>query len=298
MTRKNLLSCLLLISFFPLSAQMEIPLYPDIVPNNLASTDQGISEKRGPKSGLARSNTTHPTLTIFQAPHPNGRAIIVCPGGGYVRTAFEKEGTRVAERLLQDSITVFVLNYRLPDPRWQEDPSVAPLQDARAAIRYVRSRAEAYQVNPQKIGIMGFSAGGHLAATAATMALPDEVALPDARPDFVILIYPVISFSDQLTHKGSRTRLIGENPNENDILRWSADNQVTSDSPPAFLVHAGNDKSVPVGNSLAYYSACIRAGVAAEMHLYPAGGHGFGLYNPTTADDWTKRLSHWLQGLD
>lgn len=287
-----LLLCLLC-SCFPLFAQTVVPLYPGTIPGNRSSLDQGKSEQRSPANGLAYFDTTHPSLTVYRPPVPNGKAIVVCPGGGYVRTAFEKEGTRVAQRLLQDSITVFVLQYRLPNPEFQTDPSVAPLQDALQAIRLVRTQAANYQLNPQQIGIMGFSAGGHLAATAATKFLPDH----SNRPDFVILIYPVISFSDSLTHKGSRERLLGKNPDAATIREWSADLQVRSNTPPAFLVHAGDDTSVPVGNSLTFYQACLNYDIPAEMHLYPHGGHGFGLHNPTTRDDWTNRLTSWLQSL-
>jgi acetyl esterase/lipase len=278
-----------------LAAQIEIPLYPGAIPNNSVENDQGKSLKRDPGSGLAYFDTTHPSLSIYKPAAPNGKAIIVCPGGGYARTAFEKEGTRVADRLLRDSITVFVLKYRLPNPEFQLEPSLAPLQDAQTAIKYVREQAKTYQLNTNQIGIMGFSAGGHLAATAATKFLPDRAS---SRPDFAILIYPVISMTTELTHSGSRERLIGKNPDEREVRAWSADQQVSPDTPPTFLVHAGDDKSVPVGNSLAYYQACINNGVAVEMHLYPGGGHGFGLYNKTTADDWTERLTHWLQNLD
>lgn len=292
---KNLASlCYYLLIATTLTAQTEIPLYPGAIPNNTVDSDRGQSVQRDPASGLAHFDTTHPSLSIYKPSAPNGKAIIVCPGGGYARTAFEKEGTRVAERLLRDSITVFVLKYRLPNPDFQRNPTIAPLQDAQAAIKYVREQAESYQLNTNQIGIMGFSAGGHLAATAATKFLPDRAS----RPDFAILIYPVVSMAAELTHSGSRERLIGKNPDEDQIRAWSADEQVSPDTPPTFLVHAGDDKSVPVGNSLAYYQACINNGVAVEMHLYPGGGHGFGLHNKTTQDDWTERLSNWLHYLN
>jgi len=275
----------------PTPLPLEIPLYTGSIPGNLTTTDQGKSEQRGPKGGLAYFDTTHPSLTVYQPPVPNGKAIVVCPGGGYVRTAFEKEGTRVAERLLRDSITVFVLKYRLPNPGYQSNPALAPLQDAQTAIQWVRQQASYYGIQPNSVGIMGFSAGGHLAASAATRFLPDSTN----RPDFVVLVYPVISFSDSLTHQGSRERLLGKNPNPEAIFEWSAEHHVQPDGPPVFLVHAGDDRSVPVGNSLAFYQACIQKGIPAEMHLYPRGGHGFGLVNPTTSDDWTARLSLWLQ---
>ncbi|MCB9283849.1 MAG: alpha/beta hydrolase [Lewinellaceae bacterium] len=279
-------------------AQDEMPLYPGAIPNSRNAPDPERVEGRE-TGGRFISLTSIPTLTAFLPKHPNGKAIVICPGGGYRGTAIDKEGILVAQSLNEDSITAFVLKYRIPQDLTNVDRSLAPLQDAQQAIRYVRKNAKKYKIDPHRIGIMGFSAGGHLAASAAThfykMADPNEQDTTSVRPDFVVLIYPVISFSPELMHEGSRINLIGENPGEAEILLWSANQQVRPDSPPAFLVHAGDDGVVPVGNSLAYYGACIDNGVPVEMHLYPEGGHGFGLYNKTTADDWMGRLKNWLK---
>lgn len=284
-----------------LSAQpegKEIALYPGDIPNSrkVADTEQVEARANG---GRFISKTAIPTLTAFVPEHPNGKAVVICPGGGYRGTAFDKEGVLVAQSLLEDSITAFVLKYRTPSDETNIDKSLAPLQDAQQAIRFVRKNAGKYHLDPQKIGIMGFSAGGHLAASAATRfqkpADPNEPDTTSLRPDFVVLIYPVISLSDELMHAGSRTNLLGENPSEAEILLCSADKQVSPQSPPAFLVHAADDKAVPVGNSLAYYRACLENGVPAEMHLYPKGGHGFGMFNTTTPDKWIERLKNWLQ---
>lgn len=278
----------------------EIPLYPGAVPNSKNVPDPEQVEARA-TGGRFISGTAVPTLTIFEPAAPNGKAVVICPGGGYRGTAFDKEGILVAESLLEDSITCFVLKYRTPSDLTNVDKSLAPLQDAQQAIRYVRQQAPRYHLDRSKVGIMGFSAGGHLAASAATRyqqpADPDQMDTTALRPDFVILIYPVISFSEPLVHKGSRTNLLGDAPTEADILLCSPDQQVTPQSPPAFLVQAADDRAVPVGNSLAYYSACIANGVSAEMHLYPRGGHGFGLFNTTTKDVWMDRLKNWLRGL-
>lgn len=278
--------------------QKEILLYENgKIPNhrNVENTETVV--ERG-ENNRAFLNTNIPTLTIFEPEKPNGQAIIICPGGGYVKTAFDKEGVLVAQELVKKGITCLVLKYRIPQDLTNVDKSLAPLQDAQQAIRYARKNAKLYQLNPNQIGIMGFSAGGHLAASAATHfqknADANETDTTSVRPDFVVLIYPVISFKKELTHSGSRVNLIGENPNEAEVLKWSNETQVTPDTPPAFLVHAADDKAVPVGNSLAYYSACIANGVSAEMHLYPSGGHGFGLFNPTTDDVWLERLVNWL----
>jgi len=279
-------------------AQEEMPLYPTLIPNarNVPDPERMVERKNG---GKAFFDTAVPSLTAYHPEAPNGTAVIICPGGGYVKTAFHKEGILVAETLIKDSITAFVLKYRIPQDRTNVDKSLAPLQDAQQAIRTVRQNAHKYGLAADKIGIMGFSAGGHLAASAAThfhkMADPNKLDTTSVRPDFAILIYPVISFTDKLTHQGSRNHLIGENPRQADILKWSIELQVDQDTPPSFLVHTADDRSVPVGNSLAYYSACVAHGVPAEIHLYPYGGHGFGLFNNTTEDDWMERLKNWLK---
>lgn len=279
-------------------AQQEIPLYPEKIPNarNVADPERVI--ERG-ENNRSFHDTAIPTLSIFTPETPNGKAVIVCPGGGYSKTAFDKEGILVAQELIADSITVFVLKYRIPQDLTNVDKSLAPLQDAQQAIRYARKNATQYNIKPNQIGIMGFSAGGHLAASASThyqkLADSNELDTTSVRPDFSILIYPVISFTDELAHMGSRNNLLGKTPHEAAILHWSNEKQVNADTPPAFLVHAADDKAVVVGNSLAYYAACIEHGVSAEMHLYPAGGHGFGLYNTKTLDKWMDRLKNWLK---
>lgn len=282
------------------SAGKEIPLYPGAIPNARQAPNPEQTEVRANGERFI-SGTAVPTLTIFQPKQPNGKAVIVCPGGGYRGVSIDKEGMLIAQELNKDSITVFVLKYRTPSDGTNIDKSLAPLQDAQQAIRFVRRHAKEYQIHPSQVGIMGFSAGGHLAASAATRyQKPADSNEPDTtslRPDFAILIYPVISFTEALAHKGSRTNLLGGQPREADLLLCSAEKQVTQDTPPVFLVHAADDKTVPVGNSLAFYSACIDHGVSAEMHLYPKGGHGFGMFNPTTPDRWIERLRNWLRGM-
>lgn len=279
-------------------AQQAFPLYSGTIPNSkdIPDTERIVDRATGSRAVFA---TSVPTLQAFIPAYPNGKAVIICPGGGYAKTAIDKEGVLVAEALVKDSITAFVLKYRIPRAETNIDPSLAPLQDAQQAIRYVREHAGEYHILENKIGIMGFSAGGHLAASAATqfsrMADPSERSTTSVRPDFVALIYPVISFTPDLMHAGSRKNLLGEMPTAAEDLRFSAEHNVTAASPPVFLVHAADDKSVPVGNSLAFYQACIQRGIAAEMHLYPAGGHGFGLHNPTTPDRWLERFVNWVK---
>jgi acetyl esterase/lipase len=227
--------------------------------------------------------------------------VIICPGGGYGILAWEKEGTKVAELFNSWGITAFVLKYRLPDDTTMIDKSIAPLQDAQQAIRLVRSNAAKWNINPRSIGIMGFSAGGHLASTAAThfsyYADPTTTDTTSVRPDFAILLYPVVSFDQAITHKGSKNNLLGPNPTAEKVALYSNELQVTASTPPSFLVHAGDDGAVPVENSVRYYLACIKNKVPVEMHLYPKGGHGFGLNNSTTTDIWMDRMHNWLNNL-
>ncbi|TGE23364.1 alpha/beta hydrolase [Hymenobacter metallicola] len=289
-----------LLGFFAhsMSAQSIVSLYSGTIPNSIA-TDLQESSITLANGGVRVSNVVQPTLQVFRPAREkaNGTAIIICPGGGYGRLAMDHEGTDVAKRLNEMGITAFVLKYRLPNDQSQPDKTTAPLLDAQQALRLVRQRATEFGINPVRVGIMGFSAGGHLAATAGThFAKPagDTKDNTSVRPDFQVLVYPVISFTDSLAHGGSRKSLLGDSPTPEQIRLYSNEQQVTTQTPPTFLVHAADDKTVKVQNSLRFYEACLRAGVPVEMHLYPKGGHGFGMNNKTTKDNWTDRLQNWL----
>jgi pectinesterase len=273
-----------------------IPLYKNAVPNNKPAPNK---ENVVVKDNVTRiAKVSVPTLTIYKPAKPNGKSVIICPGGGYTILAFDKEGTRVAEEMNRWGITAFVLKYRLPDDTTNIDKSLAPLQDAQQAIRLVRQNAAAWGVNKNQIGIMGFSAGGHVAATAAThfkfMVDANNNDTTSVRPDFAVLIYPVISMDSVITHKGSRNNLIGKNADATQSNFFSAELQVSKETPPSFLVHASDDGAVPVENSVRYYQSCIKNKVPVEMHLYQKGGHGFGMNNKTTDDNWLDRLRNWL----
>jgi acetyl esterase/lipase len=280
-------------------APITIPLYSGAIPNAKAAPERETSTFANNVLRVARVSV--PTLTVYRPEKPNGAAVIICPGGGYHILAFDHEGTLVAEEFAKRGYTAAVLKYRLPNDTLQVDRSMAPLQDAQQAIRLLRSRATEWQLNRRKIGIMGFSAGGHLASTAAThFAFNADAANKDTtsvRPDFAILIYPVISFDSTITHKGSRNKLVGSAAPSETMDFFSSDKQVAAQTPPSFLVHAGDDTGVPVQNSLRYYEACLANKVPAEMHLYPKGGHGFGMYNRTTTDVWMDRMFNWLETL-
>ncbi len=292
---------ILLIAASALKAQTvsEIPLYQGKVPNSKPGANRESSVTRDDVTRIDKVRI--PSITIYTPANPNGKLVIICPGGGYAILAFDKEGTRVAEEMNKWGVTALVLKYRLPSDSSNNDRSLAPLQDAQQAIRYARANAKELGILPHQIGIMGFSAGGHLASTAAThfkmKADPGNKDTTSVRPDFAILIYPVISFDSTITHKGSRNNLVGANAVPEKIALFSNELQVNGNTAPSFLVHAGDDAAVPVENSIRFYQACIKNKVPAEMHLYPRGGHGFGMYNKTTTDNWMERLANWLNTL-
>ena len=253
------------------------------------------------ESGVYRiSKVTDPTLTVFAPPKEkaNGTAIIICPGGGYEHLAYAHEGVATAKWLNEIGITAFILKYRLPSDLIMKDKSVGPLQDAQEAMRIVRRNAKEWDINPDKIGIIGFSAGGHLASTLCTH-YNDEVYNADttsARPDFSILLYPVISMKPDITHKGSRENLLGSNPTKTEIENFSNDLQVNKNTPPAFIVLAENDKSVPVQNSINYFLALKKFNIPAELHIFQTGGHGFGMGKKgETESYWPEVCKNWLQ---
>ena len=291
------ISMSLIISCQAKSPVETIPLY-DTIPNSKTSTN---AEKSSVSDGiLIVSNVSIPSLTIYRPAkvNDNAPAIIICPGGGYGVLAAGHEGSDVASVLNEWGIVAFVLKYRLPDENIMNDKTIGPLQDAQRAFQIVRQNAKQWNVDPGKIGIMGFSAGGHLASTASThfnKPVIDNPGNTSLRPDFSVLIYPVISFTDSLAHMGSRSNLIGERPSAEKIQEYSNELQVNGQTPPAFLVHASDDDGVKAGNSKQYYEALIRNNIPAELRLYPAGGHGFGMNNKTTPDSWMNRLKTWLK---
>lgn len=264
-------------------------------------------EEKTVQEGIVRiSNVQTPTLEVYLPTKSiqNGQAVLIFPGGGYKILAYDWEGTDFAKWLNSEGIVGIVVKYRLPDSPSLTDPKEVPLLDAQRAMRMVRQYAEEWGINPEKVGVMGFSAGGHLASTLSTqydhqLDLPkDTIDELSARPDFSVLVYPVISFRDKSVHSGSSKALIGENPSQELLDRFSGELNVTSETPPTFLVHAQDDKGVPVRNSLLYYEALTNAGVPASMHLYPTGGHGFAFgLGKGTVENWRNELLTWLKTL-
>ena len=280
-------------------SQTIIPLYKDSVPNSKPSIDKENSRIEGENKILIIANVSKPTLTAYLPPKDiaNGTAVIICPGGGYGVLAASHEGSDVAKKLNEMGVAAFVLKYRLPDDTIMINKEIGPLQDAQRAIQLVRENANEWNINASKIGIMGFSAGGHLASTAGTHFLHVVINNKNninLRPDFLILIYPVISFTDATGHIGSRDNLIGKNPSPEKIKEYSGELQVTVQTPKTFLVHAENDDAVNAKNSIDFFEALQKNHVLAEIHIYPKGGHGFGMNNPTTKDKWMDRLQNWM----
>jgi acetyl esterase/lipase len=243
---------------------------------------------------------TIPTLTVFLPPadKANGTAVLICPGGGYGGLAFDHEGFAIAHWLNDNGIAGIILKYRLPSDLIMKDKSIGPLQDAQEGIRIIRRNAGQWNINPGRIGVIGFSAGGHLASTLSTHFAEKIYELTDttsARPDFSLLIYPVISFDASFTHAGSRKNLIGDTPSEEMIRHFSNELMINGKTPPAFLVHSSDDKVVPVKNSLVYYEGLVKDNIPAEMHIFQAGGHGFGLsVNRGTQSAWPDLCLRWL----
>jgi acetyl esterase/lipase len=291
-----LLSCLSNSSM----AQQIISLYSGAIPNS--KTDASVKEKSEINAGgiLIISQVVEPTLTVFlpEKGKANGTAVVICPGGGYWVVAAGHEGNDVAQEFASAGIAAFVLKYRLPDSRIQINPEIAPLQDAQRAIQLVRERAREWNINPQQVGIMGFSAGGHLASTAGTkfnQALIENKSQINLRPDFMILIYPVISSDTSIAHKGSFEKLLGAKASSKKRLEYSSEKQVTAQTPSTFLVHASDDDGVSARNSVVFYEALLKNKVAAELHIYQKGGHGFGMKNKSTTDAWMDRLKNWMK---
>lgn len=299
---KRKLFVLMIVSQSLLAQYPVVPLYegnaPGLKPEAVSKKENVVKEK----DGITRINDiTVPTLTVIKPKKKTSdAAVIVCPGGGYGILAWDHEGTSIGEWYASKGVTAFVLKYRLPQDELFDNAEIRPLQDAQQSIRYIRQNADKYGVSTNKIGIMGFSAGGHLAATASTHFYDQagDITNPQisVRPDFTILMYPVVSFSDKIGHMGSRDNLIGKNPPVNKIELYSNELQVKKDTPPAFLVHAFDDW-VHVDNSLNYYKALRKNGVASEMHLYDRGGHGFSMKktNKGPVAGWPARLEEWMR---
>jgi len=276
-------------------------LWPEGIPGLILNNN--YSEKATINEGIPTrfEKVTDPSLYVFLPPvdKATGTAVLIFPGGGYGYLSFNREGFAIAKWLNDNNIAGIILKYRLPSELIMKDKSVGPLQDAQEAVRYIRRNASKWNLDPHKVGVIGFSAGGHLATTISTHYHDKVYEVKDtisARPDFSILIYPVITMDSSFAHAGSRKHLIGVNPSEDEIRRFSNELQVNDKTPPAFLVHSGDDKSVPVKNSIVYYEALLKNKVPSELHVFQKGGHGYGLAGGRELQSaWPELCMNWLK---
>jgi acetyl esterase/lipase len=252
-----------------------------------------------------------PSLTVFKAPadKANGTAVVVCPGGGYGFLADDHEGKQVAEWLNGLGVTAFVLKYRIATKDRPGPLLMAPLSDAQRAVRLVRARAKDYGIDPKRVGIMGFSAGGHLASSAAThfdegsgQRDAGDIERTSCRPDFAVLAYPVITMEDGVTHAGSKKNLLGDKPDPELVEKFSNEKQVTKNTPPTFIFQTSADTAVVPENAVRFYLACKKVGVPVEMHVYEKGRHGVGLGRDPkwtggekSVETWPDRLADWMK---
>ena len=278
--------------FFSFSANTQelVELYSGTIPNSKKN-----EKKETFSSGMYR-NVTKPTLEIYlpEKEKATGAAVIIVPGGGYSVVVYQGEGISTAKQFASNGIAAFVLKYRLPDDSVLVNKTIGPLQDAQQAIKYVRENAAKWNVDPNKTGIIGFSAGGHLASTASTHFLKpliENAKNTSLRPSFQIVVYPVISMQEKLTHRDSRNTLLGRNPSRDIVDEYSNELQVTADTPPTYITHAADDNVVDVDNSIGYFQALRQNKVPVEMHIYPAGGHGFIFRQP----EWMQPLLLWMK---
>ena len=299
---KSFLIILLTISINAMSQDVTLPLWPAGKVPNYQKTDE--KEQSEVNEILRISKVQEPDIKVFLPTKriATGQAVVICPGGGYAILAYDLEGTEVAKWLNSKGVAAIVLKYRLPNSKSNVVPHLTPLMDAKRAIRLVRHHAKEWNINSNKVGVMGFSAGGHLASTLGThfdngeKDSKDEVDRLSSRPDFMMLLYPVITMKEAYMHAGSRNNLIGEKPSAELANLYSNDLQVTPNTPPTFIVHATDDGAVPVENSLSFYKALVNNKVLAEMHIYPYGGHGFGLATGKGyLETWTDRCIDWLR---
>ena len=282
-----------------------MPLWPkDKIPNHVVSDEKEIHKRNGV---LRISKVQEPTIEVYLPAKANatGQAMLIFPGGGYGILAYDWEGTDIAKFLNGKGIAGIVVKYRLPSDVSQTEKWNVPLIDAQRALRMVRSNVKEFNIEANKIGIIGFSAGGHLDSTLGThydekvYEAVDLIDQKSARPDFMALIYPVITFGEESTHQGSQKNLLGESPKSELIAHFSNEKQVTEHTPPTFLTHATDDLSVPVENSLVFFEALKEKGIQGTLHVYPKGGHGFSLARKDMhLRTWTERLFDWMESLE
>lgn len=301
--KKQLFFILLVVNFSnSLFAQKTIKLWKGDIPFSNGT----IGEEEITDRGHVR-NVQDPEIIVYlpEKKKATGAAVVICPGGGYGILAIKHEGHDIARWFNEFGVAGIVVKYRLPTSDNITDKSEVAMTDAKRAIRMLRYNSIDWGIQPDKIGIMGFSAGGHLASTVGThfdygeADSEDPIQKVSCRPDFMILMYPVISMSEDFMHSGSMKNLLGENPSKEQMLRFSNEKQVTVETPPTILIHSSDDKAVPVANSIKFYEALTQNGVSAELHIFNSGGHGFGLgrKDGTSHNLWAENCKAWMKDM-
>lgn len=298
MKKFNLTLILLAILTGPVVAQEVIPIYNGPIPGAKPVPESYKELSVAGNDGVIRvSKVSIPTVTVYLPEKGNatGTAVLICPGGGYGILAINHEGDKVAKEFNKIGVAAFVLKYRLPDDQIMDDKTTGPLQDAQQAMALLQKNAKQWGIHPDKIGVMGFSAGGHLASTLSVRynvpKITDQTA--KVKPAFSLLIYPVISLTS-FPHMGTSNNLLGKEASAEQKAYFSNEKHINAQTPPAFMVHAADDGGVPVQNSMLYAQGLVEHKVPVELHVYQNGGHGFGLNNKSTTDPWFERLRNWM----
>jgi len=291
--RKTLMVVVAMLCSFRITAQEVRPLYQGAIPNVRSNTEQGMTDESS--GGLIR-RVIIPTVEIYlpEKEKSTGAAVVICPGGSYKVIVYQGEGVATAKEFARQGEAAFILKYRLPDDALLLDKKIGPIQDALQAIKLVRENAAQFGVDPTKVGIAGFSAGGHLASAVATHydeGLIENTKHTNLRPYFQILVYPGISKQDSMTHLDSRKNLLGDHPSKDIIHRFSSEYQVDEETPPAYITHTADDNLVDVDNSIAYFEQLRHHKVPVELHIYPEGGHGFIFKRK----NWMVPLMEWMK---
>ncbi|WP_430810878.1 MULTISPECIES: alpha/beta hydrolase [unclassified Carboxylicivirga] len=299
------LFCFMTLMHFTVASSQLVNIWE---PNQIPNYQDKKGEERVPERDiLFIENVQKPSLEIFVPSKKNaiGMAVLICPGGGYAGVAYDWEGSDYAKWFNSQGIAAFVLKYRMPQAESVITSYLAPIQDAQRAIRFLRYNADSFNIDKNKIGVIGSSAGGHLASTLATHLNEayyepiDVIDQESVHPNFMMLIYPVISMKEGVTHKGSRNSLLGKNPSDALVLQFSNELRVTPATPVTFIVHSGNDKAVPVENSIRMYQALLKNDVNTTMHIFPNGGHGYSMgINTINTPDWTELAKQWLSSIE
>ena len=295
-----LFSCFYLSNIF--AQNYILPLWEKNIPNQ---NDIKVSDIADTTNAIRITRVNNPTIEIFLPSKVmlTGEAVLVCPGGGYGYVVYDKEGTDIAKMLNTEGIVGIVLKYRLPKTENNIEGRLSPFLDAQRAIRLIRFHAKEWGIDPVKVGVMGFSAGGHVASTLGThfednYFTSDKIDSINCRPDFMLLIYPVITFKQPYLHSGSRDNLIGTNADANLINYYSNELHITKHTPPTFILHANDDKGVPVENSIMFYNNLRKNDVACELHIFQEGGHGFGLaIGRERLEQWKDLCSSWIESI-